>query len=135
VWCVDYIPLPLAHNRCWIDTFSFHSTFSNNPPIYLYPNMSRGDQRERDRAKNLAKNANKGTTQREGRPADRNASDAVKLAAKVAAKQAQKEEEAANGGGGDAAAAKVVPKKVTKPKDAGLNDLLDAGLGAKKKGK
>jgi hypothetical protein len=97
--------------------------------------MSRGDQRDRDRAKNLAKHANQGTPQREGRPSDRNAADAVKLAAKVAAKQAQKEAEALNGGGGAAAAAKVAPKKVTKPKDAGLDDLLNAGLGAKKKGK
>lgn len=70
----------------------------------------------------------------EGRPADRNASDKDALAAKVAAKK-EKEAAAAAAAAADEGKVKVV-RKVKPKKDAGLDDLLNAGLGAaKKKGK
>ena len=95
--------------------------------------MSRGDQRDRDRAKRQAKEAakNKGT-QREGTPSQRNADDKNALLAKIEAKKAKKEADAA------AAAntkAPVVRKKVPKKKDDTLDDLLNAGLSAGKKKK
>lgn len=90
--------------------------------------MSRGDQRERDRAKREAKDAAGKQVQREGTPAQRNADDKAKLLAKLEAKKAK--ESAA------AAATEKVPvlrKKVTKNND-NLDDLLNSGL-ARGKGK
>jgi hypothetical protein len=93
--------------------------------------MTRGDQRERDRAKRQAKEAakNKGT-QREGTPLQRNDADKAALEAKIAAKKAQKAAEAAN-----AAATKepVVRKKVPKKNEENLDALLSAGLATVKK--
>lgn len=62
-----------------------------------------------------------------GSPADRNASDKAALEAKVAKKEATKKQEEANA----AQAVKnktVTRKKVPKKADAGLDDLLSAGL-------
>lgn len=93
--------------------------------------MTRGDQRDRDRAKRQAKEAskNKGNA-REGTPLQRNEDDASKLAAKVAAKQAKMAELAATGG--TSTAAPVAKKKVDKKSD-NLEDLLSAGLSTKGK--
>mmetsp|Transcript_49270 Transcript_49270/g.73481 ORF Transcript_49270/g.73481 Transcript_49270/m.73481 type:complete len:100 (-) Transcript_49270:842-1141(-) len=97
--------------------------------------MSRGDQRERDRAKRQAKLAKEGkNNQREGTPLQRNADDKAALAAKVAAKKAKKEAEEAAAAGAKSGSGPVKPKKAGKKKDDGL-DLLDAGLAVKKKGK
>jgi hypothetical protein len=95
--------------------------------------MTRGDQRERDRAKRQAKEAskNKGNS-REGTPLQRNQDDAAKLAAKVAAKQAKVAEEAATTGTSTGA---PVPKKKVDKKADNLDDLLLAGLGTEKKNK
>lgn len=65
---------------------------------------------------------------------DRNASDAAKLAAKVEAKKKVQEEAlraaaAASSGGGPPPPRKAKAKK----QDAGLDDLLSAGLTATKK--
>ena len=70
----------------------------------------------------------------EGRPEDRNASDKEALAKKVAAK---KEREAAAAAAAAAEEGKTQVVRKAKPKkDAGLDDLLNAGLSAtKKKGK
>lgn len=118
--------------------------------------MSRGDQRERDRAKKQAKLAKQsGGSQRvrasrtrnrnllaiiatiltlkfpsqEGRPADRNAEDKLKLEAKVAAKReklSKEEQQQSN------TKAPIVRKKKD-VKNASLDDLLDAGLTKGKK--
>jgi homoserine dehydrogenase len=95
--------------------------------------MSRGDQRDRDRAKNQAKHAGKNTVQREGQPAERNADDATKLAAKVEAKKKKEAEEAIKAAA-SAGAPVIVPKKkaVAKKKD-NFDDLLSAGLSTTKK--
>jgi hypothetical protein len=88
--------------------------------------MSRGDQRERDRAKNLAKRqpqANK----REGAPAQRNESDAAALQAKIKAKKEQKTDAPP-----EPAKGPIPRKKVVKKKDT-IDDLLSAGLTAAKK--
>ncbi|CAK9785356.1 unnamed protein product [Cutaneotrichosporon oleaginosum] len=58
--------------------------------------MTRGDQRERDRAKNQAKNASAQKKQ-SGDPTKRKEADAKALQEKIAAKQLAKEA-AANGG-------------------------------------
>ena len=50
--------------------------------------MSRGNQREVDRAKRQAKDASKNQATREGTPMQRNQDDAAKLQAKIAAKAA-----------------------------------------------
>lgn len=104
----------------------------------LFSAMARGNQREMSREKNQKKLAakNKGND-REGTPLSRNLNDKQALAAKVAAKKAAKEAEEAAASKAAAAGPAVVAKKKKKPKaDAGLDDLLSAGLvGAKKKGK
>ena len=96
--------------------------------------MARGNQREISREKNLKKlqAANKGGG-REGTKLQRDAEDKAKLEAKVKAKAEAKklaEQEAANKAKGP-----IKPKK-KKKEEAGLDDLLNAGLsGAKKGGK
>ena len=73
------------------------------------------------------------TILQEGRPEQRNASDAAALAAKVAkkAEMKQKQEEAATA---EASHQTVVRKKTNKKKeDDNLDDLLSAGLGKGKK--
>ena len=104
----------------------------------LFSAMARGNQREMSREKNQKKLAakNKGND-REGTPLSRNLNDKEALAAKVAAKKAAKEADEAAASKAAAAGPAVVAKKKKKPKaDAGLDDLLSAGLvGAKKKGK
>ena len=94
--------------------------------------MTRGDQRERDRAKRQAKEAakNKGNS-REGTPLQRNMEDAAKLQAKIAAKQAKQSDQDQQQGN---AIAPVQPKKIAKKVDNSLDDLLSAGL-TKKRGK
>mmetsp|Transcript_16658 Transcript_16658/g.23472 ORF Transcript_16658/g.23472 Transcript_16658/m.23472 type:complete len:98 (-) Transcript_16658:409-702(-) len=96
--------------------------------------MSRGDKRERDRAKNQAKLASRQKAQTSGGdPLKRNENDKAALEAKVAKKKAMQEaaeKEAENATKGP------VPRKKKPTKDAGLDDLLSAGLsGNKKKGK
>lgn len=104
----------------------------------MFSAMARGNQREMSREKNQKKLAakNKGND-REGTPLSRNLNDKQALAAKVAAKKAAKEADEAAASKAAAAGPAVVAKKKKKPKaDAGLDDLLSAGLvGAKKKGK
>ena len=70
-------------------------------------------------------------SKQEGTPLQQNESDKAALAAKIAAKQAAKVSAA------DAEANKATPvqRKVKPKKDAGLDDLLNAGLAAGKKGK
>lgn len=63
----------------------------------------------------------------EGRPEDRNQSDAEKLAAKVAAKQAQKEKEQREQESSSRGPI-VSKKKKETVKDDSLNDLLSSGL-------
>jgi len=92
--------------------------------------MSRGNQREVDRAKRQAKDAKKNQPTREGTPLQRNQDDAAKLQAKIAAKATAKATEDTAGG---AAAAPVVRKKVPKKNEVGLDDLLNAGLTKGKK--
>lgn len=94
--------------------------------------MSRGDQRERDRAKRQAKEAGSGGDKREGSKAQRNLEDAEKLRAKLAAKEAKKAEEAANGGVAQSKAP-VPKKKKNAKKTENVDDLLSAGLSTKKK--
>lgn len=92
--------------------------------------MSRGNQREHDRAKRQAKEASKNkTNSREGTPAQRNGEDAAKLQAKQAAKAAKLAEAA----GAEPTKAPVVRKKVPGKKDTSLDDLLSAGLTKVKK--
>ena len=97
--------------------------------------MARGNQREISREKNLKKQqvANKGGA-REGTKLQRDEEDKAKLEAKVKAKAEAKklaEQEAANKPKGP-----IKPKKKKKKEEAGLEDLLNAGLsGAKKGGK
>jgi hypothetical protein len=97
--------------------------------------MTRGDQRERDRAKAQAKQAAKQkSAAKGGDPLKRNESDAAALQAKVAAKRAAKEEQAA--ASADASNAGKVPaprKKQPVKKDTTTEDLLSAGLTAGKK--
>ena len=91
--------------------------------------MSRGDQRERDRAKRQAKEAKKsGGNTREGTPSQRNSDDKNALLAKIEAKKAKAAADAQNQA---STKAPVARKKVPK-KDDNLDDLLNAGL---KKGK
>ena len=119
-----YLP-QVPHPHSWF--FGILKEFSSSSPVI----MSRGDQRERDRAKRQAKEAakNKGSA-REGTPQSRNMEDGAKLAAKIAAKKAQQQEAA------PAAAAPVKPKKATAKKNDNLDDLLSAGLqGTKKRAK
>ena len=91
--------------------------------------MSRGNQREVDRAKRQAKEAKKNNSNREGTPLQRNQDDAAKLQAKVAAKKAAADAKANAG----SEKAPVVRKKVPKKQDMGLDDLLNAGLAKGKK--
>lgn len=91
--------------------------------------MSRGNQREQDRAKRQAKLASQNQTSREGTPAQRNEDDAAKLQAKLAAKAAKKAE--AENAPEIVAKAPVARKKVAKKTDS-LDDLLNAGLSTKK---
>jgi hypothetical protein len=95
--------------------------------------MSRGDQRDRDRAKRQAKDAGKNTVQREGQPAERNADDGVKLAAKVEAKKKKGAEEAAKAAAAGGAPVVVPKKKVAVKKQDNFDDLLSAGLSTAKK--
>ena len=95
--------------------------------------MSRGNQREVDRAKRQAKDASKNQATREGTPMQRNQDDAAKLQAKIAAKAAKEAAEREQQGGAGGAAPVVVRKKVPKKEDAALDDLLNAGLGKAKK--
>lgn len=99
--------------------------------------MTRGDQRERDRAKRQTKEASKNKTNgREGTPSERNMDDKFALQAKVAAKKAAKEAEVSAGVDpvttGTTKAAPVSRKKVAKKTEI-LDDLLDAGLTKAKK--
>lgn len=93
--------------------------------------MSRGDQRERDRAKRQAKDAAKKTNQREGTPAQRNQDDKAKLLAKVEAKKAKQEADAQ----AEQNKAKVIKKKKVQKQEDSLSDLLSAGLNVGKKKK
>lgn len=68
--------------------------------------------------------------QQTGNPLARNESDSAALAAKVAKKEAQKKEEASNLNGANV---KIVRKKGIRKEDAGLDDLLSAGLKPGKK--
>ena len=98
--------------------------------------MSRGNQREVDRAKRQAKEAKKNQATREGTPMQRNQDDAAKLQAKIAAKAAKdaaEQQQQQEAGGGTGIVAPVVRKKVPKKEDAALDDLLNAGLGKAKK--
>ena len=97
--------------------------------------MSRGNQREVDRAKRQAKEAKKNQATREGTPMQRNQDDAAKLQAKIAAKAAKEaaEQQQQEAGGGTGIVAPVIRKKVPKKEDAALDDLLNAGLGKAKK--
>ncbi|KAK1748212.1 hypothetical protein QTG54_000151 [Skeletonema marinoi] len=97
--------------------------------------MARGDQRERDRAKKLARlqKEQKGGP-KEGNPESRNLNDSAALAAKVAKKaemkKKQEEEEQRNAANKPV----VVKSKAKKKKEpAGLDDLLSAGLAKGKK--
>mmetsp|Transcript_5986 Transcript_5986/g.6970 ORF Transcript_5986/g.6970 Transcript_5986/m.6970 type:complete len:95 (+) Transcript_5986:124-408(+) len=93
--------------------------------------MSRGDQRQRDREKNLKKHGSK-NAQREGNPESRNLDDGVALAAKVAKKAATRKEEEDNAL--KATSQKTVSrKKVSKQVDSNLDDLLSVGLKKTKK--
>lgn len=92
--------------------------------------MSRGNQREQDRAKRQAKLASQNKTTREGTPAQRNQDDAAKLQAKLAAKAAKKVE--AENAPKTATKAPVARKKVAAKKTETLDDLLNAGLSTKK---
>jgi len=96
--------------------------------------MARGNQRDDARAKNLKKKmAEQKGNQREGDPLSRNADDKAALANKVAmkaerlaAQQAKADE--------DEKRASAAKRKAKKKDDAGLDDLLSAGLtGGKKK--
>jgi hypothetical protein len=95
--------------------------------------MTRGDQRDRDRAKRQAKDAGKNTVQREGQPAERNADDAIKLAAKVEAKKKKAAEEAAKAAVAGEAPVVVPKKKAAAKKKDNFDDLLSAGLSTTKK--
>lgn len=92
--------------------------------------MTRGDQRQRDRAKRQAKEAskNKGNG-REGKPLQRNEDDKAALQAKIAAKKAQKAAE----NNAEPTKAPVVRKRVPKKNDENFDDLLNAGLSNGKK--
>ena len=93
--------------------------------------MSRGDQRDRDRAKRQAKEAAKNNgTQREGTPQQRNADDKAALLAKLEAKRTKQ-----LAGPLDQDAKKPVVRKKEKKKSEALDDLLSAGLAAGKKKK
>mmetsp|Transcript_11771 Transcript_11771/g.27937 ORF Transcript_11771/g.27937 Transcript_11771/m.27937 type:complete len:99 (+) Transcript_11771:137-433(+) len=92
--------------------------------------MSRGNQRDTDRAKRQAKEAAKNKQNgREGTPAQRNGEDGAKLQAKLAAKASKKAEDAENA---TTTKAPVVRKKVPAKKTDTLDDMLNAGLSAKK---
>merc|ERR1711957_338550 len=99
--------------------------------------MSRGGQRERDRAKSQAKlEKNKPAQGREGNPADRNAADSTALSVKVAKKEAARKVREAAEAAALNSAPKVMRKKIPKIAEPGLDDLLNAGLpGGKKKKK
>jgi len=90
--------------------------------------MSRGDKRERDRAKNQIKQQQKTKQQaKAGNILDRNTADKLALDKKIAMKAAKKKEEelaAAN----TAKSNKVTRKKKLNNVELGLDDLLNAGL-------
>ncbi|KAL7437089.1 hypothetical protein ACHAXH_008793 [Discostella pseudostelligera] len=95
--------------------------------------MTRGDQRDRDRAKKQAKLQKETRSQgKEGRPEQRNLNDSAALAAKVAkkAEMKQKQEEEALRA---SSTTPVVRKKVTTKKEEDLDALLSVGLPGKKK--
>mmetsp|Transcript_17348 Transcript_17348/g.26291 ORF Transcript_17348/g.26291 Transcript_17348/m.26291 type:complete len:99 (-) Transcript_17348:2850-3146(-) len=97
--------------------------------------MSRGDQRERDRAKNQAKQAQKlKANTKGGDPLSRNQNDKAALEEKVARKKAmqkEQEEQALK----NTTTKFPLKKKKAEAKDS-LDDLLNAGIsGQKKKGK
>jgi len=93
--------------------------------------MSRGDQRDRDRAKRQAKDAAKNKVkQREGTPQQRNADDKAALLAKLEAKKAKQLSESK-----DQVEKKPVVRKKVKKETESLDDLLSAGLTAGKKKK
>jgi len=93
--------------------------------------MSRGDQRDRDRAKRQAKDAAKNkANQREGTPQQRNADDKAALLAKLEAKKAKQLSESK-----DQVEKKTVVRKKVKKETESLDDLLSAGLTAGKKKK
>lgn len=93
--------------------------------------MSRGDQRDRDRAKRQAKDAAKNkVNQREGTPQQRNADDKAALLAKLEAKKAKQLSESK-----DQVEKKTVVRKKVKKETESLDDLLSAGLTAGKKKK
>jgi hypothetical protein len=94
--------------------------------------MTRGNQREADRAKRQVKEASKNNVTRDGTPSSRNENDKTALQAKVALKKAQKAAEAEAGADPTATKAPVVKKKAPK-KDANFDDLLSAGLTKAKK--
>jgi len=96
--------------------------------------MTRGDQRERDRAKTLAKAGKDTSNQREGTVQAQNEGDKAALLAKVQAKRDRQAKEAAEQDAAAAAAAKAsaIAAKAPKKKDAGLDDLLSAGLAGDK---
>mmetsp|Transcript_6613 Transcript_6613/g.9452 ORF Transcript_6613/g.9452 Transcript_6613/m.9452 type:complete len:98 (+) Transcript_6613:104-397(+) len=96
--------------------------------------MSRGDKRERDRAKNQAKLASKQKSQTSsGDVQKRNESDKAALEAKVAMKKAAQEAAAKDA---ETVIKGPVARKKKPTKDVDIDDLLNSGLsGNKKKGK
>mmetsp|Transcript_86974 Transcript_86974/g.130400 ORF Transcript_86974/g.130400 Transcript_86974/m.130400 type:complete len:99 (-) Transcript_86974:314-610(-) len=95
--------------------------------------MTRGDQRERDRAKRQAKEAAKGKgATREGTPAQRNQDDKQALLAKLEAKKAAKEAAAGQPAGKEPVKPKSAASKKPKQTNA-FDDLLSAGLSKGKK--
>mmetsp|Transcript_6266 Transcript_6266/g.5875 ORF Transcript_6266/g.5875 Transcript_6266/m.5875 type:complete len:99 (+) Transcript_6266:44-340(+) len=94
--------------------------------------MSRGDKRDRDRAKNQAKLAKKNLSTKEGSLGQRNDSDSAALAAKVAKKKEMLKEQEEASANAAAVSAPIVRKKVPKKADAGLDDLLNAGMAGRK---
>lgn len=94
--------------------------------------MSRGNQRETDRAKNQAKlQAAANAKSKGGDVLKRNDNDKAALLAKVEEKKRRAEEEAKNANY-SATHVTVKPKKKQEKADS-LDDILAAGLGKKKK--
>mmetsp|Transcript_19798 Transcript_19798/g.25485 ORF Transcript_19798/g.25485 Transcript_19798/m.25485 type:complete len:104 (-) Transcript_19798:36-347(-) len=100
--------------------------------------MSRGNQREIDRAKAQAKiNDKKKQDGRSGNVMSRNNNDATALQAKLAAKQEKLKEEAVNAAGGGSnggtASGPAIPRKKVQKKTESMDDLLSSGLSSTKK--
>ncbi|KAL3932205.1 MAG: hypothetical protein SGBAC_010960 [Bacillariaceae sp.] len=90
--------------------------------------MSRGDQRDRDRAKRQAREAAKNTgIQREGTPQKRNEDDKAALLAKLEAKKAKE-----LAGSVKQDTKQPIARKKVKKQTETLDDLLSAGLAAGK---